>query len=207
MRDKIIRIYWHNALLLDDAIKSNLSKTQGLYYITRISGNKETSLYMGIATKNNTISHRLKGHKDSWLNLYKGQIKVRIGHIIYPKAITASIIDHAESAIIFEMGNDVFFENTCKTKSYSYTDLYRIENENDIFEMKPKIRMHEHEDVENYFKERTSNYKNQPDSLLARWANDPNPVGCSGKPIKNSEKIELREVENIGDVLKEWSKN
>ncbi len=188
MRDKIIRIYWNTALPLDDAIESNLSKTQGLYYITRVFGNKETSLYMGIATKNNTISHRLKGHKDSWLNLYRGQIKVRIGHIIYPKAITASIIDHAESAIIFEMGNDIFFENTSKTKSYSYTDLYRIENEGDIFEIKPKIRMHEHEDVEDYFEERTSNYKNQPNSLLARCANDPNPVGVSDKPIKNFKK-------------------
>ncbi len=208
MRDKIIRIYWNDALPLDDAIESNLSKTQGLYYITHILKNKERGLYIGVAKNTNTIRNRLRDHKNHWLNSYnRGQIKVRIGHIIYPKAITASIIEHAESAIIFEMGNDVFFENTCKTKSYSYTDLYRIENEGDIFEIKPKIRMHEHEDVEGYFEEQISNYKNQPNSILAKWANDPNPVRCSGKPIKNSEKIEIRQVDNIDDVLKEWSKN
>lgn len=144
MRDKIIRINWNKALLLDDAIASDLSNTQGLYYISRIFGNKETSLYLGIATKNNTIRHRLRGHKDSWLKQYRGKIYVRLGHVIYPTNPDASIIDHAESAIIYEQ-KDVFFENTSKTKSYSYTDLYRIENEGDIFELKPVIRMHEQE--------------------------------------------------------------
>ena len=77
-------------------------------------------------------------------NLYRGKIYVRLGHITYPKNPDASIIDHAESAILYEQ-KEVFFENTCKTKTYSYTDLYRIENEGDIFELKSKIRMHEQE--------------------------------------------------------------
>ena len=54
------------------------------------------------------------------------------------------IIDHAESSILYEQ-RDVFLENTCKTKSYSYSELYRIENEGDIFEFKPVIRMHDQE--------------------------------------------------------------
>ena len=144
MRDKIIRIHWNKALPLEDAIASDLSNTQGLYYISRVFGNKETSIYLGIATQHNTIRNRLKNHNEHWLNLYRGEIYVRLGHIIYPHNPDASIIDHAESAILYEQ-KDVFFENTCKTKSYSYTDLYRIENEGDIFELKPKIRMHEQE--------------------------------------------------------------
>ncbi len=145
MRDKIIRIIWNKALPLDEAIQSSSSKMQGLYYITRVFGNNETTLYLGIATKNNTISHRLRAHRDNWLNLYRGQIHVRIGKIVYPYNADKKIISHAESAIIFEQG-DLFYENTDKTKGYTYTDLYRIENEGDIFELKPKIRMREHEE-------------------------------------------------------------
>lgn len=144
MRDKIIRINWNKALPIDEAIISKLSNTQGLYYISRIFGTKETSLYLGIATRNNTIRHRLVEHRDSWLQHYRGTIYIRIGRIIYPKHPDASVIDHAESAILYEQ-REVFFENTSKTKSYSYTDLYRIENEGDIFELKPIIRMHEQE--------------------------------------------------------------
>ncbi len=146
MRDKIIRIHWNKALPLDEAISSDLSKTQGLYYLTRVFGEKETSLYIGIATNNNTISHRLKAHRDHWLNLYSGKIYVRIGTVVYPREVNQHIIDHAESAIVFEM-SDVFYENTSKTKTYTYTDIYRVENEGDIFELKPKIRMQEHEEA------------------------------------------------------------
>lgn len=143
MKDRIIRINWNEPLLLDEAISSDLSIQQGLYYISRVFGKKETSLYLGIATNNNTIRNRLKDHSESWLNLYRGKILVRIGQVIYPQKADKSIIEHAESAILFEQG-DVFFENTCKTKTYTYTNLYRIENEGDIFELKPKIRMYEH---------------------------------------------------------------
>ena len=144
MRDKIIRIKWNDALLLDEAIESELSNAQGLYYLSRVFGENETSLYLGIATKHNTIRNRLKSHRDSWLKLYRGKLYVRIGHITYPRNADASVIDHAESAIVYEQ-KDIFYENTSKTKTYSYTDLYRIENEGDIFELKPTIRMHEQE--------------------------------------------------------------
>ena len=145
VRDKIIRIHWNKPLVLSEAIESELSNMQGLYYISRVFGKKETSLYLGIATQNNTIRNRLKSHAKHWLNLYRGRIFVRIGCITYPPTVSDSIISHAESAILLEQG-DVFFENTDKTKSYSYTELYRIENEGDIFELKSKIRMQEHEE-------------------------------------------------------------
>lgn len=72
MRDKIIRIYWHDAIELKEAIQNELSNTQGLYYITRLFGSKESSLYLGIATGKNTIRNRLRAHSKDWLNLYRG---------------------------------------------------------------------------------------------------------------------------------------
>ena len=150
MKDKIIRIYWNDPIQFDDALKSELAKTQGLYYITRKFGAKETSLYLGIARYGNTIRHRLESHRDNWLYEYRGQIYVRIGHVVYPKNIDtdelASIIDHAESAILYEPEHkNLFPENISKRNSYSYIELYRVENEGNIYQLKSKIRMHEHE--------------------------------------------------------------
>lgn len=189
MRDKIIRISWHKALPIEEVIASDLSNTQGLYYISRVFGNKETSLYLGIATQRNTIRNRLKSHSEHWLNLYRGKIYVRLGHIIYPFNSDASIIDHAESAILYDQ-SDVFFENRNKTKSYSYKELYRIENEGDIFELKPKIRMHEHEEYISVEERKWNDSR----SLLYRWKKDPNPVGTSGEGNPNGEKIKIRKI-------------
>ena len=150
MRDKIIRINWSEPFTLENAIQDEMSKTQGLYYITRVFGEKETSLYLGIARKNNTIKHRLEGHRDWWLPSYRGKIYVRIGNIVYPAVSDvdkkSELIDHAESAILFEpQQSKLFPENISKRKSYTYSELYRVENIGDIFELKNKIRMHEHE--------------------------------------------------------------
>lgn len=142
MRDKIIRINWSEPIELEEAIENDISNIQGLYYITRLFGSKESSLYLGIATGKNTIRNRLRAHSKDWLNLYRGKIYVRLGKVIYPRNCDDSIIDHAESAILYEQSK-VFYENTCKTKSYSYSELYRVENEGDIFELKPVIRMQE----------------------------------------------------------------
>ncbi len=185
MRDKIIRINWSKPLLLDDAISNDLSNQQGLYYISRVFGNKETSLYIGIATENNTIRKRLKSHKKHWLVLYRGKIFVRIGCVIYPKEVDKHIIEHAESAIVFEQSG-IFYENTSKAKSYTYTDLYRIENIGDIFELKPTIRMHEHPEY---------------CSIIDRWNNDTNPVKVSGDRNSNNDKIEIKIVDSLEDIL------
>ena len=151
MRDRIIRIHWSDPIQFDDAIKSDATKIQGLYYITRVFGNKETSLYVGIATKNNTIKHRLEWHRDSWLYEYRGKKYVRIGTIVYPNLDdmyeNSMIIDHAESAILLEPKHKkLFAKNIGKRKTYTYSELYRIENIGNIFELQEKIRMHEHED-------------------------------------------------------------
>lgn len=196
MRDKIIRISWSEALPLEDAITSELAKIQGLYYITRVFGKKETSLYLGIARKSNTIKHRLEGHRDWWLPSYRGKIYVRIGNIVYPKVSDidkkSELIDHAESAILFDPRHkNLFPENISKRKSYTYTELYRIENIGDIFELEPQIRMYEHEDK---YTTETEKMWADPNSLLNRWANDPNLVGVSGEANPDGSKIEIVKI-------------
>ena len=148
MRDKIIRIYWNDAMSLADAIRSPLSDVQGLYYITRVFGKKETSLYLGIARYGNTVRRRLEAHRSSWLSAYRGDIRVRIGHILYPRQLDAEekaeIIDHAESALLYDPAHKALFpENVGKRNSYSYTSLYQVENTGDIFQLQPVIRMQE----------------------------------------------------------------
>lgn len=75
---------------------------------------------------------------------------MRVGHVVYPKNMDtdekAEIINHAESAILYDPTHkNLFPENVDKRSSYSYSELYRIENEGDIYELEPKIRMHDHE--------------------------------------------------------------
>ena len=144
MRDKIIRIRWSSPIPVDEAIQSDESLEPGLYYITRPWGSKDTSLYIGKASR--TIRERLIDHKKHWLHRYqRGQLLVRMGKIVYPTAVDEEIIDHAESALIFEHG-DMLVENTDKRFSYSYSDLYQVQNIGDIGELKPIVRMKNHPD-------------------------------------------------------------
>ena len=143
MRDKIIRILWLDPIEVDSAIESEASLNPGLYYITRIWGENETSLYIGKASR--TIRERLIDHKKQWLPLYRGKLMVRIGQIIYPHSPDATLIDHAESALIFEH-SEILTDNTDKRNTYSYSDLYQIQNTGNIGMLKEKIRMQEHPD-------------------------------------------------------------
>ena len=45
----------------------------------------------------------------------------------------------------FEHG-DILIDNTAKTKTYSYSELYQIQNVGNIGELKESIRMHNHPD-------------------------------------------------------------
>ena len=143
MRDKIIRILWLDPIDVDAAIESEASLNPGLYYITRIWGGNETSLYIGKASR--TIRERLIDHKKHWLPLYRGKLMVRIGQIIYPHSPDATLIDHAESALIFEH-SEILTDNTDKRNTYSYSELYQIQNTGNIGMLKEKIRMQEHPD-------------------------------------------------------------
>lgn len=143
LRDKLIRIYWHRPMFIENAIESDIALNHGLYYITRKFGTNETSLYIGKASR--TIKERIITHDNEWVHRYRGKIFVRMGKIIYPHTVDADIIDHAESALIYEH-SDILADNTDKVKSYTYTDLYRIENTGYHYELLSSFRMHDHPD-------------------------------------------------------------
>jgi len=144
MRDKIIRIKWSEPMTVEEAILSGESLHPGLYYITRILHGKETSLYIGKATR--TVRERLIDHRRKWLSNRYGNKYVRIGTIVYPKA-DPEIIDHAESALIFDHG-DILIDNTDKKNTYSYSEVYQVQNIGNIGSLRAVVRMHDHPDRE-----------------------------------------------------------
>ena len=145
MKDKIIRIHWSDPVLVDEMIASEDSRQAGLYYITRVLHGKETSLYIGKTTR--TIQERLRDHQNykKWLSHRYGEKYVRLGTIVYPYHVDAEIIDHAESALIFEH-SDILIDNTDKTHTYSYSELYQIQNTGSIGQLNAVVRMHNHPD-------------------------------------------------------------
>ncbi len=143
MRDMIIRIHWTDPISVEEAISHPDALSPGLYYITRLWNGHISSLYIGKASR--TIRERLIDHEKHWLHNRPGKRFVRLGIIVYPLHPDSEIIDHAESALIFEHG-DILLDNTDKIKTYSYSDLYQIQNTGNIGQLKPVIRMHEHPD-------------------------------------------------------------
>ena len=143
MKDKIIRIHWSDPVLVDEMIASEDSLQAGLYYITRVLHGRETSLYIGKTTR--TIQERLVRHRKEWLSNHYGEKYVRLGTITYPYHADSEIIDHAESALIFEHSN-MLIDNTDKTQTYSYSELYQVQNTGNIGQLKAVVRMHNHPD-------------------------------------------------------------
>ena len=146
---KLIAIDWSDPAPIDEVISTLGDHEIGLYYITRRYNGREKSLYLGESIS--SIKSRLKSHKD-WVHGYShSKIYVRIGKITCTTDVDiVDAIHHAEKALIFEhgpLGSNVLFENTVSTKSYTYTDIYRIINEGNRFELKPEVDMNNHEDV------------------------------------------------------------
>lgn len=138
MRDKIIRIQWSEPVLLEDAVQDTSLEIMGLYYITRLFGTNETSLYIGKSEQ--SVRRRLIAHTNSWLQDYRGKKYVRIGKIVYPRNPDANVLDHAESALIFNH-SDKLVANVDKMSSYTYETRYRIENIGDSFELTSTFKM------------------------------------------------------------------
>lgn len=148
MRTNTISTYWDNPQPIDDVIDNVPDNKIGLYYITRRFNGKESSLYMGESV--NSIKNRLRSHKN-WVHEYShSQIFVRIGTIVYPSQNIENAIRHAEKALIFlhgQYGTKILVENTVSTKVYSYTDIFRIINEGNRFELGEEVDMNKHEDI------------------------------------------------------------
>ena len=148
MHSKIIRVHWTDPRPIDDVISSLSDDEIGLYYITRRFNGKESSLYIGESIS--SIKNRLMSHKN-WVHGYShSQIYVRIGYIVYPKNNIVNAIQHAEKALIYEhgqYGTGILIENTVSTSSYTYTDVFKIINEGNLFELLPEVDMQDHEEA------------------------------------------------------------
>lgn len=102
---KEITIKWSYPKEFDSVLGSQAVEGVGIYYISRIFGDKETLLYIGKSTA--SFRSRLKNHKEEWLDSYKGTKYVRLGTIVEPKNLSAydmaGYINDAEKTIIFYM--------------------------------------------------------------------------------------------------------
>ena len=147
MKTRIIRIFWSNPIPIEEAV-INAKDEKGLYYITRKCRGKETSLYIG--KSDISVKDRISWHDKNWVHRYsRSKIYIRFGTIFEPTRVTYEIIDHAEKALIHEhgqYGTKVLCENTQYINSYSYSKVYKIINEGNVFELKPIVDMNDHED-------------------------------------------------------------
>ena len=124
---KNIEIEWAYPANYYKALEHDLSSDIGLYQISRLFGQKETLLYIGIVKSlNRTFKQRLIEHK-SWLDEYRGMIKVKFGVINKKQGLTINeeLIEDIESVLIYEVEP---FENTQKIQSYSINKDLKITN-------------------------------------------------------------------------------
>ena len=102
---KEITIKWSYPKEIDNVIVSDEANGIGIYYISRMFGDKETLLYIGKSTA--SFRSRLENHKTEWLDSYRGAKYVRLGTIVEPKNLSAydmaGYINDAEKTIIFYM--------------------------------------------------------------------------------------------------------
>ncbi|MCJ8326247.1 MAG: hypothetical protein MJK08_04010 [Campylobacterales bacterium] len=127
MKIKNIKIEWTYPVNYHNALAHRLSSEIGLYQISRLFGENETLLYIGIVKSfNRTFKKRLIEHQ-YWLNEYRGTIKVRFGTIQGKQGltITPQLIEDAESVLIYELNP---LENTQKTSGYFINKDLEVEN-------------------------------------------------------------------------------
>jgi len=109
-----ITIEWSGAFNLERLNLCGLASDKGIYAISRFWGNRETLLYIGRTKRE--FQKRLREH-DTWLKLYRGQIKVRLGRIVSPNmTFSEKLLADAECLLII-LNETV--ENTSSINTYS----------------------------------------------------------------------------------------
>lgn len=123
LKSAVIR--WSYPRNIDSIYRGEICNTGwGLYAISRVFGNNETLLYIGL-TYNQNFVHRISKHHKNWFGLYRGDIKIRLGEFEAPVYITRDIIEDVESCLIYELQPR---QNICKRKGYTYTCRYSLTN-------------------------------------------------------------------------------
>jgi len=118
-----ITIEWYGAFNLERFNLCALASGNGIYAISRIWGDTETLLYIGRTKRE--FQRRLREH-DTWLKLYRGQIKVRLGHVESNRmSFSERLLADAESLLI--IWNETV-ENTSNVNTYSSGRALTINN-------------------------------------------------------------------------------
>ena len=125
MNKKKVVIDWSYPICYGHAYEKEVMLNKGLYYISRLFGDKETLIYIGKTM--DCYWNRLKSHEENWLNDVKGQKYVRFGIIKTPEDYDNDFLEDVESAIIYEMQPKYNYMKTC---SYTYRSGYLLNIEN-----------------------------------------------------------------------------
>lgn len=146
-RVKKVTVEWSFPRQLDKNWYSEKLQGKGLYYISRIFGNKETLLYIGQTSE--TFYSRLLDHDWKWMNRYRGVKYFRLGTITYPTNKTdeemTQLVKDVESTLIYHMKP---IENVKCTISYAPKHLYTVKNVGYRGELPAEpISMREHTDA------------------------------------------------------------
>ncbi len=140
-----VHVLWYPPVEAEEFLKSGLYYGSGLYYITNVCENKETSFYIGKSIRE--IKNRVRAHVDYWEGTYSGKLLVRVGKIVCKYKVTADLINTVKSAIIFEHG-ELFPRNIKQKNLYSYKKVYKIKNTGDYFQLKRTVNMRKHPESE-----------------------------------------------------------
>ena len=107
-RYKSVTIEWSYPIRLDKILQKECMNDIGLYYISRVFGNKESILYIGKTT--HSFGQRLQSHCGDWIDTYRGEKFVRLGRIVKPSNLSQEklkqLINDSEKTIIFYMHNE-----------------------------------------------------------------------------------------------------
>ncbi len=125
---KSVTIKWSYPIRLDKIMQKECMNDIGLYYISRVFGNRESILYIGKTTY--SFGSRLESHCKDWIDSYRGEKYVRLGRIVEPSNLSPDrlkqLINDSEKTIIFYMNNEDKHDLVANIVSTQST--YPIEN-------------------------------------------------------------------------------
>ncbi len=101
---------------------------EGLFYITQVFGDKETSLAVGSSIGAGTVRQQLKRNSIYWQNFYMGKIMVRFGQV-------DGDIEKAEAVIIAKQSS--IFRERLSLPAVDITNI-SVRNTGDYYEL-PEI--------------------------------------------------------------------
>ncbi len=115
--NKEIEIRWTYPKEMNAAWDSDESMGRGIYQITRVFGQSETLIYVGLVKKRGRHFYLRLNEHWSWMEKMRGTVNIRFGRIVNDgdMRITEKLIETIEGALICEHEPR---RNICKINSY-----------------------------------------------------------------------------------------